>query len=187
MAADTVKSASITNLDAAPQNATASNGLTEGVGAAGRLNDHSDYVTMTTGGLASTSSTYKMVRLSTQSIIKSARLFTKSGLDSSTGLQVDLGAYYSDSTIDGTPPSLQGTSISTNCFVAAQAFGQSSAGSDINALSNLDANLRTSPLWQQVGLTSDPGGYIDLVLAVHQVASGTATAGNVVLNVSTVN
>jgi hypothetical protein len=185
VAADTVKSASITSLDAAAPSLNAP--LTEGLGAPGRLVDHSDFAAMSSGGLASTSSTYKMVRLPTSCIIKAARLFTKAGLDASTGLAVDLGAYYSDSTTDGTPASLQGTSISASCFVSNVAFGQSGAGSDINALSNLDANLRNSPLWAQVGLASDPGGYIDIVLAVHTGVSGAATAGNVVLNVATVN
>ncbi len=187
MAADTVKSASITTLDGAPQNAVSPTQLTEGVGAAGRLVDHSDFVAMTAGGLASTSSTYKMVRLPTQCGLKLARLYTKAGLDSSTGLAIDVGAFYSDSTIDGTPASLQGTLISASCFVSNKAFGQSAAGSEIDALSNLDANLRNSPLWAQVGLATDPGGYIDIVLAVHTVASGTAAAGNVVLNAETVN
>jgi hypothetical protein len=67
------------------------------------------------------------------------------------------------------------------------AFGQSGAGSNIDAFSNLDANLRNSRLWAQVGLASDPGGYIDIVLAVHTGVSGAATAGNVLLNVETVN
>lgn len=185
MAADTVKSASITSLDAAAQSLSAP--LTEGQGAAGRVSNHSDYVAVTTGGLASTSSTYKMVRLPTQCIIKKANLYTKSGLDTSTGLAVDLGAYYSDSTQDGTPVSLQGTLISASSFVSNVAFGQSSAGSNIDGVSNLDASLRNSQLWAQVGLSSDPGGYIDLVLAVHTVVSGTASAGNVGLNVETVN
>ena len=181
--ADTVKSASITSLDAAPQNTTTATTLTAGNGAAARMRNYSDFVAATTGGLASTSSTYKMLRLPTNAIIKKGNLFTKSGLDSSTGLAVDLGAYYSDSTLDGTPAALQGTLISANCFVAAAAFGQSGAGSSINAVSNLDANLLKSPLWAQVGLTSDPGGYIDIVLAVHTVVSGSATAGNIGLNI----
>jgi hypothetical protein len=187
MAADIVKSASITTLDGAPQNSTSPTQLTEGVGAAGRVVNHSDFVAATTGGLASTSSIYKMVRLPTQCILKFAELYTKSGLDSSTGLKVDIGAFYSDSTIDGTPFSLQGTSISANCFAAAVAFAQSSAGQKIDALSNLDANLRNSPLWAQVGLTTDPGGYIDIVVAVNTIASGTAAAGNIGLNAQTVN
>lgn len=185
MAADTVKSASITSLDAASPSLNPS--LIEGAGAPGWLVDHSDYVAATAAGLASTSSTYKMVRLPSSCTLKSARLFTKSGLDSSTGLAIDLGAYYSDDTNDGTPYSLQGVLISATCFVSNVAFGQSSAGSNIDALSNLDANLRNSQLWQQVGLASDPGGYIDMVLAVHTIASGTAAAGNIVLNVATVN
>lgn len=185
MAADTVKSASITSLDAAAPSLNAP--LTEGLGAAGRLVDHSDYILATAGGLASTSSTYKMVRLPTSCIIKKAWLSTKAGLDSSTGLAVNLGAYYSDSINDGTPASLQGTLISANCFVTAKAFAQSAAGQEINALSNLDASLINSPLWQQVGLSSDPGGYIDVVLAVQTVVSGTATAGNIGLLMQVVN
>lgn len=185
MAADTVKSASITSLDQASPSLDVS--LVEGGGAPGRLVDHSDYVAVTAAGLVETTSTYKMVRLPTQCIIKQARLFTKGGLDSSTGLKIDLGAYYSDSTTDGTPASLQGTLIDADCFVAAVAFGQSGAGSEINALSNLNANLRNSQLWEQVGLASDPGGYIDIVLAVQTAASGTAAAGNVALNVAVVN
>lgn len=187
MAADTVKSASITSLDAAPQNTTVSTGLTEGNGAVGRANNHSDFVAASTGGLASTSSLYKMLRLPTQCVIKHGDIYTKAGLDASTGLAIDLGAYYSDSNADGTPASLQGTLISANCFVSNVAFGQSGAGSRINAFSNLDASLLNSPLWAQVGLASDPGGYIDIVLAVHTGVSGAATAGNIGLNVTTVN
>ena len=36
-------------------------------------------------------------------------------------------------------------------------------------------------------LVKFPGGYIDVVLAVHTIASGTAAAGNIGINVSTVN
>lgn len=182
MAADTVKSASITARDAAAQSLSAP--LTEGAGAPGRSHNYSDFVTATSGGLASTSSTYKMVRLPTQAILKSGDLYVKGGLDSSTGLAIDLGAYYSDSTQDGTAAANQGVLISANCFISNVAFGQSGAGSRIDALSNLDANLRNSPLWAQVGLASDPGGYIDIVLAVHTVVSGSATAGNIGLNIT---
>lgn len=187
MAADSVKSASITALDTAPQNVTAPTGLTEGFGASGQLNNHSDYAAATAGGLASTSSVYKIIRLSTQSIIKSIAVFTKSGLDTSTGLKIDIGAYYSDSNADGTAAANQGVLISANCFLAATAFGQSSAGSRISGMANLDANLINVQLWQQVGLASDPGGYIDIAVAVQTVASGTATAGNIGLSIDTVN
>jgi hypothetical protein len=185
MAADTVKSPSITVLDQVAQSLSAP--LTEGAGAKGVLKNHSDFVVATSGGLVQTTSTYKMVRLHSQTTLKGGEIYTKAGLDSSTGLAVDLGAYYSDSTEDGTPYSLQGTLISANCFVAAVAFAQSSAGQKIDAMSNLDANLRNSPLWAQVGLTADPGGYIDIVLAVHTIASGTAAGGNIGINLSMIN
>lgn len=187
MTADTVKSASITTLDGTLNQPPAATQLTEGIGAPGRLINHSDFVAATTGGLASTASIYKLVRVTTKAILKFGELYTKAGLDSSSGLAVDLGAYYSDSTVDGTLFSNQGVLISANCFVAAVAFGQSAAGSKIDALSNLDANLRNSPLWTQVGLATDPGGYIDIVLAVHTVVSGTATAGNIGINLLVVN
>jgi len=186
MAADSVKSASVTTLDSV--GTASATQLTEGIGGPGREVNHSDYVAATAAGLASTSSLYKMVRLATTTVMKDGWLFTKGQMDSngSPTLAVDLGAYYSDSTTDGTPASLQGTQISANCFVAAKAFAQTTSGSKIDALSNLDANLRTSPLWKQVGLTSDPGGYIDVVLAVH-TAAATGVAGNVSINLSTVN
>lgn len=185
MAADSVKSASITALDQASPSLSAS--LSEGQGAAGRLVNHSDFVVATAGGLVDTASKYKMVRLPTSCMLKSIVVFTKSGLDSSTGLKIDIGAYYSDSVNDGTPASLQGVLIDADCFLAAVAFGQSGAGSRISGITNLDANLINAPLWQQVGLSSDPGGYIDVVLAVQTSASGTAAAGNIGLHADVVN
>ena len=183
---DTVKSASITTLDGTTAQPPANTQLTEGIGAPGRVINHSDFVAATAAGLQSTSSTYKLVRITTKAILKDVRLYTKVGGDTSTSLTVDLGAYYSDSTVDGTAYANQGTLISANCFVANQAFGQSSAAANIDGLSNLDPNLRNSPLWTQVGLATDPGGYIDVVLAPHTGAS-TGIAGNIGVNVSVVN
>jgi hypothetical protein len=185
MSADSVKSASITTLDSV--GSTTYDPLTEGYGAPGIEHNRSDYVAATTGGLGSTSSLYKMVRLPTTCVLKDGWLLTKAALDSNASptLAVDLGAYYSDATNDGTPASLQGTQISASCFISNQKFGGATT-LKIDALSNLDANLRTSPLWKQVGLTADPGGYIDVVLAVHATAA-TAVAGNVGVNLSTVN
>lgn len=178
MAADTVKSTSITNLDATDGSLQQN---TSGLGGSGLTRDASDYVAATAAGLADTGSTYRVIRLPSNAVLKDVRIFTKSGLDSSTGLAIDAGAYYSDGYVnaDGSPAAEAGAQISANCFVAAQAFGQSGAGSNIDGLSNLDANLRTSPLWKQVGLSSDPGGFIDYVLAVHTSKSGTASPGNI--------
>lgn len=175
MVADTVKSASITNLDGTT---VLMNTAGEGGPALTRM--LSDYAAATAAGLADTTSTYRILRLPSNVVMQDLTVFTKAGLDSSTGLAIDVGAYYSDSpNEDGTAPSNSGAAISTNCFLSNTAFGQSSAGSNLNALANLDANLRTSQLWKQVGLTSDPGGFIDVVVAVHTAKTGTASAGNI--------
>src|SRR5258706_2848300 len=118
MAADTVKSASVTALDSLLPNVTSPASLVEGGGAAGWISNRSDYVTATAGGLASTSSTYKMVRLPTSCILKSADIFTKPGLHSSAGLAVDLVAYYTSDTNDGAPHSLQCTLISSTSLMS---------------------------------------------------------------------
>src|SRR5258706_5500792 len=118
MAADTVKSASVTALDSLLPNVTSPASLVEGGGAAGWISNRSDYVTATAGRLASTSSTYKMVRLPTSCILKSADIFTKAGLDSSTCLAIQLAGYHSSDTNDGTPYTLQRTPISATFVIS---------------------------------------------------------------------
>src|ERR1700744_2983654 len=102
MSADTVKSASITTLDGHTSQPPAPTQLTAGKGAPGVARYLNDYVSATTGGLASTSSTYRAIRLPSQAFLKALDISSIVGLDSSTGLAIDVGAYYSDSTVDGT-------------------------------------------------------------------------------------
>lgn len=170
MVADALKSASITNLDTVPvvPNST-------GEGGPGYVRNASDYVTPTAAGLADTGSKYKMVRVPSNAKLKRMTLSVEAAIETSTGLALDLGAYYSDSTQDGTPPGVQGTAISVNCFLAASTGFRSSAVADVNALAALKPSLRNQPLWQAVGLTSDPGGFIDIVLAVQAAATGAAS------------
>lgn len=142
-----------------------------------------DFVTPTTGGLGSTNSIYKLYRFKSTASLRAVQLRVVEQLDtggSSATLLVDLGAYYSDSVTDGTNILDQGTQISANCFLAAHSFGTTadSVGSGlakpgdyvIDGLLALDPNLLGSPLWEQAGLSADPGGMIDIVLAVHTAA-----------------
>jgi hypothetical protein len=176
MAADTVKSNWLTQLDTTwatrdPQSA--------GFGVPTHTSYAEDYVAATAAGLGNTSSIYKALRLPTTTCLKSINIENPTQLDSGSGLAFDIGAYYSDAVDDGTPAANQGSSISANCFMSNVAFG-ATAKTRQWGMGNLAANLRTSPLWQQVGLSSDPGGYIDIVLAVH-VAAGTGVAGNIIV------
>lgn len=192
MAADLLLSQSITNLDASPIVAN-----TTGAGAAGSKKESTDYVTPTTAGLGTNTSIYKMVRLPMYAKVKRVTLTSDGVLDTSgsPALAVDVGAYYSDSTTDGTPAALQGTSISVNCFAAAIVFGQSATSVNRVAADGAWTVVdRNEPLWVALGLTfgppnqtgAPPGGFIDVVVAVH-TAAATASAHNFNLEVEWVS
>jgi hypothetical protein len=178
MAGEQLKSASITNSDATPITAN-----TAGEGGQGDLFNGNDYVSVTTTGLASTSSTYKVVRLQSDAKLKAMRIITTSALDSNATptLAVDVGAYYSDATNDGTQPSLQGTSIGVASFLSNTLFGGATTLS-VDALQAYSVDKRTQPLWKGLGLSTDPLGWIDVVVAVHATAA-TAVAGKLAIDV----
>lgn len=178
MTADTLKSASITNLDTLGTGGGPVENST-GVGAPYSVKNISDYVTPTTGGLASTSSTYKMVRVPTNVQLQHVNLFADGALDSNATptLAIDIGVYYSDSTVDGTPAANQGAAVSDNAI--ADAFplkGQTGVfAAEAGKWSSANRQL---PLWQALALTTDPGGYFDIVITIETVA---ATAVSVAL------
>lgn len=182
MAADVLKSASITGLDALITLLP-----TTGEGGAGYLRDASDVVAPTAAGLVATTSTYRVVRLPSNAKLKAIDIETTAALETSGSptLAVDLGAYYSDSLNDGTAANVAGTLISVNAFAAAVVFGGATT-EKINGLSAYAVTHRIQPLWLGLGLAADPGGFIDVVLAVHTAAT-TAAAGNVIVRVSYVD
>lgn len=103
MAAEQIKSLSITNLDATPIVAN-----TAAQGAAGRPVVVDDYAVTSATPLASTKSFYRLVRIPTGAIMKSVLLATNKALDSGTPtLAFDLNICWSDSVIDGTPLAFQ--------------------------------------------------------------------------------
>lgn len=177
MTADALSSASITALDVMnPGNAGGPIAIpSAGEGSSGKRQSISDYVTPTAAGLADTGSKYKLVRVSPEIKLKKLKLNISAAIESSTGLAVDVGAYYSDSTVDGTPAALQGTSISVNCFAAALAVYHSSAIGEVDVLSSFSPDKRNQRLWEALGLSANPGGNIDIVLAVHTAATGAAS------------
>lgn len=179
MAADTLSSQSITNLDAASSPfLVAAN--TTGVGAPGSLRESSDYVSNTALGLQDNTSKYKLVRLPLYAKVKEMRLSADARPDTGTALTVNVGAYWSDSAYDGTPASLQGTAICTTAFASAVAFNASFRDVDVSqAWSVANKNL---PLWVALGLSANsitgapPAGFVDIVLAVQAAATtGVAT------------
>lgn len=200
MPADALKGNQITDLDAGTTSITVNgvsyvvnNGIVNpnpnDYGPGGAFTQ-ADFVTPTTGGLASTSSVYKMMRLPSTASLRALQLRAGAQLDTgaaSATLTVDVGGYYSDSTTDSGPTDQlnSGTVISANALLAAHSFattldtvasGLAKPGDlIIDAMQTMNANLIGSPLWKQLGLTADPGGFIDLAVAVH-AAANTAVA-----------
>lgn len=171
----TAKSNSITNQDAVLPVENPS-----GNGAQGYRRNVSDSVAVTTGQLGTTATIIGLVRVPTNAKLKSLRLSSDAALDSSTGLVLSVGAYYSDayatnSVVDGTPPALSGTVISATAFASALVFQSTFA--EVNALKSFSVVKRNQPLWQALALAADPGGFIDIVVAVGVIAT-TAAAGN---------
>jgi hypothetical protein len=106
MAADTLKSFSITNLDTVP---VAPNTTGE-PGGKGYMVTVDDMVTVSATGIGTLASTYRLIRFPTNAKIKSLVIATNKALDShsSSTLAFDLNVVFSDSTIDGTSTALQG-------------------------------------------------------------------------------
>lgn len=172
MAADTLKSRSITNLDSNPIIYDAA-----GFNIGAREVVASDFSTPTGAGLVSTASLYKTVRVRSNVKLTSLKLFVSTLLDTNASktLTWDVGLYYSDNTQDGTLPVNQGVLISANLLGAAIVSpGTAKLPGAVEVLPISPSNMGEE-LWEFAGLTSDPKCYFDIVLAVHAAAATAAT------------
>ena len=172
MTTEALKSTAITNLDATPPTTP-----TAGEGAPGLVRNVSGYVTVSASMAAG--STYRLVRIPTYAKVKKVDFES----EAQAAGKFNLSVYYSDSTIDGTPVGKQGVIVPTT--------GDQFFASDIDCASlvvqvdktnestNYDLSKRNQPLWKALGLTSDPGGFFDIVAVIHttDVTTGTGKLG----------
>ncbi len=172
MSIEALKTTSITNLDATPMVAN-----TAGEGAGQALLVQTEYITVSAA--ASTTSTYRMIRVPTNAKVKS--LVVES--EAMGGGNVNLSVYYSDAyATDGSPPTqagaIVGGSPGGNAFFASDIDLTSAiVGTQIiNESGTNTLNLRNTALWSALGLTADPGGFFDLVYVVHTNAITTGAA-----------
>lgn len=162
-----LKSPAITNLDTIPPLTP-----TTGEGGPGYVREVSGFVTTVSADAAT--STYQFVRVPSNAKVKRVAL----SWAAMTAGKIQLGVYYSDSTVDGTAVANQGLVVPTNGvaffasdidlssasgFVDETVQNQGTAGANTIALIN-------TPLWQALGLASDPGGFFDIVGTVHTTA-----------------
>lgn len=168
MAVSALKSAQITNLNTIPvvRNTT-------GVNAEGPSRISDGFVTAVVSD--SLGSTYKLVRLPSNAKVKAVHFES----EAQGAGKVDLSVYYSDSTVDGTQPSLQGVIVPTTgsqFFASIIDCAAAVAVIDVtNESGNYTLNKRNQPLWQALGLAADPGGFFDVVAVVATTAITTGT------------
>lgn len=170
MGTSNLKSAEITNLDATPYVA-----VQAGKGGGGYLKNVGGFVTAVAADAAG--STYRLVRLPSNAIVKRVEFEA----EAQGAGKVQLSAYYSDSTIDGTAVANQGLVVpTTGAAFFSDDIDMASAVAPANKLKNAttagyDLGKRNKELWDALGLTSDPGGFIDVVAVVHTTAVTTGT------------
>lgn len=166
MGTSALKSAPITNLDTIPVVPN-----TAGEGAPGYVKSEYGFVTAVAADAAL--STYRLCRIPSSAKVQSLQFQS----EAQGAGKVQLGLYYSTSTVDGTAPANQGTVIDVKFFsddidcASAVLPGEKvffTGGSNT-------PDKRNQPIWQAAGLASDPGGFFDIVATVHTTAVTTGT------------
>lgn len=153
----TLKSAQITNLDATPAVLTDA-----GKGAGGLLKYADGYVTCAAADAAGTK--YLMNRVPSHAIVKRITLAN----EAQGAGKVDVGVYYADDAryIAGGSAN-SGVVIDADFFSTAVDLAAKVQPTDVTFESGTYTFDKWSqPLWQAVGLTSDPGGMLDIVCTV---------------------
>jgi hypothetical protein len=172
MGTSNLKSTPITNLDSNPVLRNQA-----GNGAPGRVQKVSGFVTAVAADAVG--STYQFARLpSNARDIKTIMESEAQGAG-----KVSLSVYYSDSTTDGTQAANRGVVVPTTgagFFTVDKDLTSAVAPTDVTGVGVSTSNgytidKRGKELWDALGLTSDPGGFFDLVGEVHTTAITTGT------------
>lgn len=165
MAVDHVKSVPITNLDATPAVAN-----TAGEGGPAMLKTIDGYCTAVAS--SSVDATYQMVRVPSNCKVKS--VYLESAAQGAGAF--DIGTYYATDGEGGQPTALLAAAAISRALFASAVDCSSAVSTDVtNESGTYTLDKRTMPLWQASGLTSDPGGYFDIVATVTTTAVTTGT------------
>lgn len=165
MAVEHVKSTPVSNLDASPIVPN-----TAGEGGLGISRQVDGYVTVPAA--ASVDSTFRLVRVPTTAKVK--RVSVES--EAQGAGKVDIGVYYPTTGKTGVAD-LAANAVDQDFFALVVDLAAAVTPTDATHTSTSAYTLdkRTQPLWQAVGLTSDPGGFFDIVATVKTTAVTTGT------------
>lgn len=164
MAVSHVKATPITNADATPVVANQT-----GTGAAGHLKE----VTGSVVAIASDSvdTTYRFCRVPSNAKVKRIRTTSQA---QGAG-KIDVGVYYPTTGPTGVAD-LAANAVDQDFFATAVDFASAVQPTDItNESGTYTADKWNKALWEAVGLSSDPGGYFDIVGTVVTTAVTTGT------------
>lgn len=146
MATEALKSATITNRDATPR--VANNARLSGA----HLRSAVGSATATAG--VTTGSTYRLCSVPSNALVREVLVSTVAQGGTSAA---DVGVYRA--TADG------GAVVDADFFGSAVSLVSALSRSDVtNESTTYTPTKREQPLWQAVGLSSDPGGELDIVL-----------------------
>lgn len=174
MAVDHVKSTPVTNADASPVVAN-----TAGLTGPAPLKVVSSGSVVAVAS-SSQDATYQFVRVPSNAKIQA--MFFES--QAQAGGTVDLGVYYATDGVIGKPTALLAAAAIDQDFFAS-AIAVTSLSVPTNVVNESGTNTpakRVQPLWQALGLTSDPGGNFDIVGTIATaITTGTGQMGLTVL------
>lgn len=167
MAVSHIKATAITNSDATPKVANQA-----GKGAPGPLKSVDGYITVVAADSADT--TYQLVRVPSTAKIK--RIIFES--EAQGAGKVDLGVYYATDGLNAARATslLAAAAVDQDFFATVIDCASLVARTDVtNESTTYTLDKRQMPLWQAVGLTSDPGGFLDIVATVKTTDMTTGT------------
>lgn len=153
MATEALKTTQLTNLDSTPPVRTTNYGQ----------NMQVLYGSLTATTAMTSGSTYRMIRLPSNAILHSAKVWLDATVTTFTG---DITLYYGSGT-------LVGTLVAADIFKNAYAMAAIVAPTEffLGGLGGLGADLG-DPLWQIAGLSSDPGGFFDITIVTTATTDG---------------
>lgn len=166
MAVVTLKSGPVTNRDAVPQV------INDGRIERGSLRSAIGHVTANSND--SIASKYVILSLPATAMVREVYLTCPAA----TSGTADIGVYRT--TADG------GAVVDVDLFASAQSIASALLRTDVtNESTNYTIDKRQQPLWQAAGLTSNPGGNLDIVITL--TAAITANGGAIGLEVGYVD
>ena len=158
MAVDHVKTTPITNMDAGSL-------IVPTAGEGGPAVNKSNTGIATGVAASSIDATYQMCRVPSNSKIK--RIFFQTQTQA-VGI-TDVGVYYATDGLGGRPTTLLVANAINRTFFASAIALTTTTVQDLTGnpiTSGYTPDKRNQPLWQALGLTSDPGGNFDIVLSL---------------------